>query len=109
MRAVRGLQHPLVLEQHQVTSLDVAQAGAASDALEIVGIEVALGPARDLVRERLESRAHAVLALQTVLDHVELQASHGAEHRIALAAMAIEVELHRAFLGELLETLLELL
>src|SRR5689334_20156659 len=59
------------------------------------------------VAEPLHLDARAVLVLESVFEHLELQFADRAEDRILFAA-GFEEELHRALLGELLDALLHL-
>ena len=74
---------------------------------EEIGIEIALGPTRQLEGQRGQLEIHPVLPLQAVAHHLELQRPHGAQdpgHR--RRTMVLE-ELNRTLLDELGDPLLQ--
>src|SRR5262249_4179364 len=101
----RAAHRPVVAEKDERTSLDIHQAlhPAVRLLLEHLRVElVAEDPARVGIRKAVVQHGYAVLGLQAVGDHLELQDADGTENGIALERLRIEEHLDRALFRELI-------
>jgi hypothetical protein len=72
--------------------------------IDIEGLSVgSRNPPRESVRRRLKAHLHAILGLQPMLDHLELELADRAENQIPRAPRQRTIELDRALLSKLLD------
>src|SRR5207248_9574070 len=110
MPPLRVGEVPLALEEGERVLVPVDDAEGVHFLLERAGVETrALDPAGDRIGQPLEHYFRPVLVAEAVLEHFQLQGPDRPEDRIAQAPIAEREDLDRAFLGELEESLLELL
>src|SRR5688500_14407423 len=105
-------QRPCILEQEERMALGIEEQHAvavASDALDLLFRPD--DPAGETAGDLFEPAANAVLVLESMHHHVELEETHGTDDRRGSAHLGsgCEENLRGAFLGELPEPCVELL
>src|ERR1017187_11002553 len=102
-----ALEVPRALEESERPAFEIHEAGHARRIVEERAVEAfSLHPACERERQADVRDLGSVLRAKAVLDDLELQDAHGAEHGVALEAVGVEKDLDGAFLGKLVEPLL---
>src|SRR5262249_4469074 len=107
---LRPAQRPLVPEEHERRADLVLDGNRRIAALEVPRVvALAAHPPRNAARQPAEDELYAVYGAQPEIEPFELQCSDRAEDRVLIAHPPLAEDLNGAFLGELIESGLELL